>query len=183
MAVEQGPELADQLDAAGDDAAVGAANDAIRRAGLVLLSSGDAPDSELYWEYGEILFNNSAANGTYACARCHTYGWSFDAATDGPDDVDGHPGPIVEEYVDGGGFFGPSLTAGATLIRFETASAHADFISDGQTVGVTYGRGGSGGTGQMPGWGPRTDDELGVDYPALLSQDQIDAIVAFERNL
>ena len=183
MAVEQDPDLADQLAAAGDDDAVASANDAIRRAGLELLSSGEAPDSELYWEYGEILFNNSGANGTYACARCHTYGWSFDAATDGPDDIDGHQGPIVEEYVDGGGFFGPSLTAGATLIRFETASAQADFIRDGQAVGVTYGRGGSGGTGQMPGWGPRTDDELGVDYPALLSQDQIDAIVAFERNL
>ena len=53
----------------------------------------------------------------------------------------------------------------------------------GQTIGQTYGRGGSGGNGQMPGFGPRTDDDLGAAYPATLTQDQIDAIVAFERNL
>ena len=44
----------------------------------------------------------------------------------------------------------------------------------------------------MPGWGPRTefdavgpgiDPEAEFDYPALLTSDQIDAIVAFERNL
>lgn len=171
LAVENDPSLADQGD------------DAIRRAGLELLSDGEAPDSELYWEYGEIVFNNDGANGTYSCARCHTYGWSFDAIVDGPDDVDGLGGPIIEEYDTGGGFFGPSLTDGATRTRFETAASHADFISSGQAVGQAYGRGGSGGNGQMPGYGPRRDDDLEVDYPATLTQDQIDAVVAFERNL
>ena len=35
----------------------------------------------------------------------------------------------------------------------------------------------------MPGFGSRTDDDLEVTYPDTLTQDQIDAIVAFERNL
>ena len=183
MAVELDPDLADHVEAAASADEIAAAQDLIRRAGLELLSAGDAPGSELYWEYGQILFNNAAGNGTYSCARCHTYGWSFDATSDGPDDEDGHVGPILDEYEDGGGFFGASLTDGSTLTRFETAAAHADFVSEGQTVGSTYGRGGDGDAGQMPGWGPRTDDDLEVDYPALLSQDQIDAIVAFERNL
>ncbi|MCY4422747.1 MAG: cytochrome c [Acidimicrobiaceae bacterium] len=157
--------------------------EAIRRAGLELLASGEAPGSELYRTYGEIIFNNPAAGGTYNCARCHTYGWSFDATTDGDDSIDGHAGPILAQYNTGGGFFGPNLTGGSTLDQFETATQHADFISAGQSVGQTYGRGGAGGNGQMPGFGPRTDDSLGVTYPATLTQDQIDAIVAFERNL
>ena len=117
------------------------------------------------------------------CARCHTYGWSFDATTDGDDSIDGHAGPIVAAYNNGGGFFGPNLTGGSTLDQFETAAQHSDFISAGQSIGQTYGRGGSGGNGQMPGFGPRTDDGLDVIYPATLTQDQIDAVVAFERNL
>ena len=157
--------------------------EAIRRAGLELLAGGQAPGSELYRTYGEILFNNQAAGGTYSCARCHTLGWSYDATTDGDDSIDGHAGPILESYTTGGGFFGPNLTGGGTLGQFEAAALHADFISAGQTIGQTYGRGGSGGNGQMPGFGPRTDDDLGVMYPATLTQDQIDAIVAFERNL
>ncbi len=156
---------------------------AIRRAGLELLASGAAPGSDIYQEYGEILFNNPAAAGTYSCARCHTYGWSFDATTDGDDSIDGHAGPILESYNAGGGFFGPNLTGGSTLDQFETAGLHSDFISVGQAIGQTYGRGGSGGNGQMPGYGPRTDDDLGVTYPATLTPEQIDAIVAFERNL
>ena len=157
--------------------------EAIRRAGLELLAGGQAPGSELYRTYGEILFNNQAAGGTYSCARCHTLGWSYDATTDGDDSIDGHAGPILESYTTGGGFFGPNLTGGGTLGQFEAAALHADFISAGQTIGQTYGRGGSGGNGQMPGFGPRTNDDLGVMYPATLTQDQIDAIVAFERNL
>ncbi len=161
---------------AGDDAG-------IRAAGLELLSSGEAPGSDMYWAYGEILFNNPAAGGTYSCARCHTYGWSFNAIVDGDDSLDGHAGPILESYDTGGGFFGPNITGDSILDQFETAVSHADFITRGQSVGQTYGKGGSGGNGQMPGFGPRTDDDLEVTYPATLTQDQIDAITAFERNL
>ena len=166
-----------------DDPSLPGDAEAIRFAGLELLSSGEAPDSELYWDYGSILFNNPAAGGTYACARCHTLGWSYDATVDGDDSRDGHVGPILDEYVNGGGFFGANLTGGTTLQQFASAESHSSFIAQGQTIGQTYGEGGSGDTGQMPGWGPRIDDGLGVTYPEVLTQDQIDAIVAFERNL
>ena len=170
MALEADPSLAGDAEA-------------IRFAGLELLSSGEVPDSELYRDYGSIVFNNPAAGGTYACARCHTLGWSYDATVDGDDSVDGHVGPILDEYVNGGGFFGANLTGGTTLQQFASAESHSSFITGGQTIGQTYGEGGSGDTGQMPGWGARIDDDLEVTYPAVLTQDQIDAIVAFERNL
>ena len=55
--------------------------DALRAAALEILSTPDAFDGqEAYLQWGEILFTNTAANGTYSCARCHTYGWSFDGA-------------------------------------------------------------------------------------------------------
>ena len=168
--------LAEDASLAGDD-------EAIRAAGLELLSSGEVPGGEVYLAYGEILFDNAAAGGTYSCARCHTYGWSFNAAVDGDDSIDGHAGPIIDAYKTGGGFFGPNLTGGTTLDQFETAKGHADFIDQGQSMGRTYGRGGSGGNGQMPGFGPRRDDDLGVAYPATLTPEQIDAVTAFERKL
>ena len=181
-AVDSAVEEARSMALAADESLAGSP-EGIRQAGLELLASGQAPGSDIYRTYGEILFNNAAAGGTYSCARCHTYGWSFDATTDGDDSIDGHAGPILAEYNVGGGFFGPNLTGGSTLDQFETAALHADFISAGQTIGQTYGRGGAGGNGQMPGFGPRTDDDLEITYPATLTQDQIDAIVAFERNL
>ena len=181
-AVDDAVEEARSMALAADPSLAGSP-EGIRRAGLELLAAGDAPGSEIYRTYGAILFDNQAAGGTYSCARCHTYGWSFDATTDGDDSIDGHAGPILQTYNVGGGFFGPNLTGGSTLDQFETATQHADFISAGQNIGQTYGRGGSGGNGQMPGFGPRTDDDLEITYPATLTQDQIDAIVAFERNL
>jgi hypothetical protein len=160
---------------------------------LELLSTAGAIDGqELYLEYGEILFTNTAAAGTYNCARCHTYGWSFDATGPYSLELQGTDEPILEKYTQGGGFFGPNLRGGTTLEQFESAASHVDFITKGQTMGATYGRGGSGGNGQMPGFGPNTDsspvgptiasgDEF--SYPGLLTDEQIDAIVAFERNL
>ena len=181
-AVDDAVEEARSMALAADESLAGNPK-AIRQAGLELLAAGEAPGSELYRTYGAILFDNPAAGGTYSCARCHTYGWSFDATTDGDDSIDGHAGPILQSYNVAGGFFGPNLTGGSTVDQFETANQHADFISAGQSVGQTYGRGGAGGNGQMPGFGPRTDDDLAIIYPATLTQDQIDALVAFERNL
>ena len=139
------------------DASLAGDDEAIRAAGLELLSTGEAPGSDVYLAYGKIVFNNAADGGTHSCARCHTYGWSFDATEDGDDSIDGHAGPMLEAYKTGTGFFGPNLTSGSTLDQFETAIGHSDFISVGQTVGKTYGRGGSGGNGQMPGFGPRRE--------------------------
>jgi len=164
-----------------------------RNAAVQLLSiPGGVPGQERFQQYGEILFTNQAASGTYSCARCHTFGWSYDATSELTIEDNGHDGVLLDEYVQGGGFFGPSLVDGNTLDQFETAGSHAAFIGDGQTIGVTYGRGGSGGNGQMPGFGANTESNpIGpgfttaseFSYPALLTEEQIDAIVAFERNL
>jgi hypothetical protein len=166
-----------------------------RFAALEILSTPDAFEGQVaYLQYGEILFANEAAAGTYSCARCHTYGWSFDATGPYMLETNGTDEAILDEYVQGGGFFGPNLRGGSTLDQFETAGGHASFIERGQAIGAAYGRGGSGGNGQMPGFGPLTESNpqgpgmgpgSGVEfrYPALLTADQIDAIVAFERTL
>ncbi len=164
----------------------------------ILARSGEGLDAEA-WEryktYGGLLFANPGTFGTYSCARCHTYGFSFGADEEMTSRVNGRDRPI-KGFEDGlnqaGGFFGPSLQGGATLVEFESSRSHAEFIENGQTIGATYGRGGSGGNGQMPGFGPRVEtdtvgpgipNDLETPYPALLTSDQIDAIVAYERDL
>ena len=105
LAIEADPSLADE----GNE-------DDLRAAALEILSTPDAFDGqEAYLPWGEILFANTAANGTYSCARCHTYGWSFDGASDYVLEENGRDGPIPEladGYVTAGGFFGPNLTGG-----------------------------------------------------------------------
>ena len=185
MALRADPSLAD------DD-------EGLRFAALEILSTPDAfAGQEAYLQYGEILFANPAANGTYSCARCHTYGWSFDGASNYILEDNGRDGPIPEladGYAQGGGFFDPTLNGESLASQFESARGQAQFIEVGQTIGATYGRGGAGGNGQMPGFGPLTEANpvgpgmgpgSGVEfsYPSMLTADQIDAIVAFERNL
>lgn len=187
MAIDEDPSLADDENA-----------EDLRFATLEILSTPDAFDGqEAYLQWGEILFANSASNGTYSCARCHTYGWSFDGASDYVLEENGRDGPIpelAEGYVQGGGFFGPNLSGDSLAAQFESARSQALFIQNGQAIGQTYGRGGSGGNGQMPGFGPLNETNpvgpgmgpgSGVEfsYPGLLTDDQIDAIVAFERTL
>ncbi len=170
----------------------------LRWAALDILVSGEGLDPaawEQYKTYGELLFANPGTAGTYSCARCHTYGFSFGGAEEMTMRVNGRDEPI-EDFKDGlnqaGGFFGPNLQGGSTLAQFESSRSHAEFIEQGQTIGSTYGRGGSGGNGQMPGFGPRVEsdaigpgiaNDLEIPYPATLTAEQIDAIVAYERNL
>jgi mono/diheme cytochrome c family protein len=72
VAIEADPSLADE----GNE-------DDLRAAALEILSTPDAFEGQqAYLQWGEILFSNTAAAGTYSCARCHTYGWSFDGASD-----------------------------------------------------------------------------------------------------
>ena len=185
MAIEADPSVAD------DD-------EALRFAALEILSTPDAFEGQAaYLQWGEILFTNTASAGTYSCARCHTYGWSFDGAADMTIEDNGRDGPIpdlVDGYVQGGGFFGPSLGGDSLRDQFESARGQSDFIERGQAIGQTYGRGGSGGNGQMPGFGPLTEaNPVGAgmgagsgivfEYPGILTEAQIDAIVAFERTL
>ncbi len=144
------------------------------------LLEDDFAQTDLLIEWGEALFTNRADGGVYGCARCHTKGFSYQAV-ESAERVDGSP--VLDEYVQGGGAFGPSLTDGATLGRFQTPGEQQGFISLGSSVGVNYGSPGatSQGSGQMPGFGARS--EGGNDYNELLSPPEIAAIVAYERNL
>ena len=161
------------------------------------------PDHPEYLTYGELLFTNRADAGAYGCARCHTSGWSFNGSTD--IDVNGdvlstvidEDGTEVPGHQQGGGWFGPNLTNGGTLGQFPTNATMEAFIGTGSELGIQYGNAGQG-SGQMPGFGPRISDglveeifdptlgefvEVPVEWPASLTEDQIAAIVAYERSL
>lgn len=183
MAIAEDPALAD--DGAEDD---------LRWAALEMLSTpGVVPGDDLYREYGGYVFTNPAVSGTYSCARCHTFGWSYDAAERFTVEDNGTTEPILPDgYVQGGGAFGPNLTGGSTHTQFETARTHAQFIESGQAIGQSYGNTGDGGNGQMPAFGGTVESDPegpGIApsaeflWPAMLSPDQVDAVVAFERNL
>jgi mono/diheme cytochrome c family protein len=136
--------------------------------------------------YGEFLFNNTAGQGEFNCARCHTNGWSYGARSDESVAalIDEWPKlestGILTAYAPGAGAFGPSLW---------TVENHYP-TAEGQIAFVTAGGGfGSQDSNQMPGFGGREDERL-VDaegnplrYPALLTQEQIAAVVAYERSL
>ncbi|MGI9605246.1 MAG: c-type cytochrome [Acidimicrobiales bacterium] len=156
------------------------------------------PGHPEYLTYGELLFTNRADSGAYGCARCHTAGWSYDGANDlGVDGeplntVDGEPG-----YVQGGGWFGPNLTNGSTHSQFPNEDSMIDFIRRGSDDGIRYGVAGQG-SGAMPGFSTRIDDDLLEEvfdpalgevieaekaWPASLTDEEIAAIVAYERSL
>jgi mono/diheme cytochrome c family protein len=102
---------------------------------------------------GEALFNLELGSGAYSCARCHTLGWSY-----------GQPG------VSGQGAFGWNLTGGSVSSHFADEEQLVDFLKGGSEFGVQYGLNGQG-SGRMPGFG------------ALLTDEQIDAIVEYVRSL
>ena len=136
-------------------------------------------DPQGHWKtLGEALFNmgefDSFAAGAYSCARCHTAGWSY-----------GEP-----QVAGGGGQLGFNLTNGSELRQFETADQQQTFVSLGSELGKPYGHGGIG-SGMMPGFGlnptavdPALASATGMN-PAqtMYSQDQINAVVAYERSL
>ncbi|MDP9404073.1 MAG: cytochrome c [Actinomycetota bacterium] len=96
------------------------------------------------------------------CARCHTKGWPY-----------GEPG------VPGGGAFGPALTDGATLRQFPNVADHVSFVSEGAPgdPGSPYGKnyGERGVLGYEGGGMPF--------FNKMLTPEQIEAIVAYERGL
>ena len=162
------------------------------------------PSHEEYLTYGKLLFTNRADAGGYSCARCHTAGWSYDGAND--IDLNGDPLTLDAEgnagYVQGGGWFGPNLTNNSTHSQFPRAEQMIDFIRIGSEDGIRYGSAGQG-SGQMPGFALRQDDSIDanaqvehvrefnvdvagepvVQWPAILTEEQIAAIVAYERSL
>jgi mono/diheme cytochrome c family protein len=121
-------------------------------------------------ELGEAMFNLEVASGAYSCARCHTKGWSY-----------GQP------EVSGGGSLGWNLTGGETLRQFPTFEEHVAFVTEGSERGQAFGQGGVSGAGQMPGFGfnPNANDEGSTLTPEqfLYTQEQIEAVVAYERSL
>jgi mono/diheme cytochrome c family protein len=143
--------------------------------------------------YGKYLFSNPASSGQFNCARCHTKGWSYNG-----EDVEKRDGePLFPSgLIPGGGFFGPNLTNGVTTRQFETSDTHAAFITGGSQTGVRYGQYGQG-SGRMPGFGTRAQERCEIppdpgeggppvadcEYPAILTPEQIAAIVAYERSL
>ncbi len=96
----------------------------------------------------------------------------------------------MPEVSGGGGALGFNLTGGSELRQFETSAQQQEFVSIGSELGKPYGKGGIG-SGQMPGFGlnpsaidPVTAEATGMN-PAqtMYTQDQIAAVVAYERSL
>jgi mono/diheme cytochrome c family protein len=107
---------------------------------------------------GEILFMNN-------CARCHTRGWSYFNATD--------PDPATPPGLMGGGAYGPNLRGGDVNNQFPPPNGEAQlqqWISIGVPANEQYGNRGIS-SGRMPHFG------------AVLSKDDIEAIMAYERSL
>ena len=140
----------------------------------------------LYQSEGEALFNmgydDGFAGGAYSCGRCHTKGWSYG-----------------EKEADGGGAFGPPLTN--VLSQFPGSSLgltqQVDFVCTGSEQGLRYGQNGQG-TGRMPGYCVTPaykinaeNGEVGIDPVdsgtaedgAMMTQEQVRAIVEYERSL
>lgn len=106
---------------------------------------------------GQLLFE-------LQCARCHTKNWSF---YDPDKPVGPPPGPT------GGGAYGPNLTGGDTLRQFAGPKGpqdHYDWVAAGKPPNEAYGTRGIS-TGRMP------------HFASILSKEQIQAIVDYERGL
>jgi mono/diheme cytochrome c family protein len=173
----------DEAQEAVDEATAAIAAAAQRLYDRVTAAGANDRDQRLY---GELLFGNPAGNAEFNCARCHTNGWSYGARSEAATAALIAEWPRLEStgiltgFRSGAGAFGPSLWSIAS--SYPTVSGHVDFV----TVGGGFGPQDS---NQMPGFGGREDpvltDAAGnpVRYPAVLTPEQIAAIVAYERSL
>lgn len=153
------------------------------------LEGATNPASDDYLLYGELLFNNASGQDANSCARCHTPGFSFGATSEAAtaDLLEAWPrlaeSGILTGWQPGAGHVGPDL-AGVEA-HFATSQRQAEFIRTGSEVGIGFGNARTG-SGGMPGYGSRVDDldVIGaVERSQLLTPEQIDAIVAYERSL
>ena len=164
----------------------------IEAAAEAWLAQASDPTSDDYLRYGELIFNNPAAQGANSCARCHTPGSSFGAVDEATtaELIENWP-KLVESGILTGwqpaqGHVGPSLEGVAA--HFPTAARQEEFVRIGSEVGVGFGNARSG-TGMMPGFGGRVDPDV-VDYDTggdaiysrILTPEQIAAVVAYERS-
>jgi mono/diheme cytochrome c family protein len=130
---------------------------------------------------GEALFNLETAGGAYACARCHTRGWSI--ITEGEDAVS-PPDADLSDFAgfdDGSGAFGPNLTGGLIPNKFASYEELVAFISTGSIDGEPYGNNGIG-SGRMPGFGDNPNTEE-VEGDGMLTPEMLAAIARYEANL
>jgi mono/diheme cytochrome c family protein len=130
---------------------------------------------------GAAIFNQDAAGGAYACARCHTRGWSIiqegeDAITPPEADLSDFAG-----FPDGSGAFGPNLTGGLIPRQFASYEQLVEFITTGSVDGEGYGRNGIG-SGRMPGFGdnPNTEEVAG---DGMFTPEMIAALARYEASL
>lgn len=145
----------EQLAAADSPEAVQASELALEAARRQLVNAQAWEASVAEASDGELLFQLN-------CARCHTEGWSY------YDPLNPQAAPLPGPQ--GGGAFGPNLRDGSEVRQFPDPELHAAFIFSGSTYQVPYGVAGIG-TGRMPGFGQ------------MLTEEQIDAIVEYEREL
>lgn len=96
------------------------------------------------------------------CARCHTERASVSQKEGQP-----APPPIG---IPGGGAYGPSLAAGATLRQFPTVESQIEWVGKTAKLGAAYGARGVS-SGRMP------------HFENMLTPEQIAAVVAYERSL
>jgi mono/diheme cytochrome c family protein len=127
-----------------------------------------------YKTLGEAIFNmgynTSFAGGAYSCGRCHTKGWSYG-----------------EAQKSGGGGFGPNMTGGSEIRQFPTAAQQVTFVSAYPKAGTSYGVQGLS-SGRMGSFGVNpnaVDPKTATMQPdqVMLTQEQIAAVVAYERSL
>jgi mono/diheme cytochrome c family protein len=144
----------------------------------------DAAIAEIDYEdpaTGAALFSQDTSGGAYACARCHTRGWSIivegDDAVDPPDaDLSDFAG-----FPPGSGAFGPNLTGGLIPRQFASYEELLGFIATGTTDGQAYGNNGIG-SGRMPGFGdnPNTEEVTG---DGMMTPEMLAAIARYEATL
>jgi hypothetical protein len=130
---------------------------------------------------GEALFNLETASGAYACARCHTRGWSI--LTEGEDAIS-PPDADLTGYVglpDGSGALGPNLTGGLIPRQFANYEALVEFVTLGSIDGEAYGNNGIG-SGKMPSFGDNPNTEE-VEGDGMLTPEMIAAIARYEASL
>jgi mono/diheme cytochrome c family protein len=129
-------------------------------------------------ETGKALFNLDTAGGAYACARCHTRGWSIipDSVEPANADLSDYRG-----FPDGSGALGPNLTGGLVPRQFASVEELALFVSTGSVDGEAYGNNGIG-SGKMPGFGDNPNTE-NVENDGMMTQDMIEAIARYEASL
>ena len=131
---------------------------------------------------GKALFNlDNVAGGAYACARCHTRGWSIITTGEGAVQPANADLSSINGYADGSGALGPNLTGGLIPRQFATYDDLVTFITKGSTTGELYGRNGIG-SGKMPGFGdnPNTTDKTD---DGMLTPEMIAAIARYEASL